>query len=129
MKVFNFYAYLKNKFPSINFVCGQIPPTKYDDYILIIDNGGQVSNHISRTDYSFQLLSFYNEATKARKAVETVFSGITRTFRIELPAITIDNVALSKCIAWQILAIQAPTYIGTDDNGRHMVSCNFIVTI
>jgi len=129
MHLYNFYAYLKQQFPGIKFVCGGEPPNNLTDYILIIDNDGPRNIDTGRIDYAFQLLSFYNDQTAGRKAVATVHAGIKRLFNVELPAITIDGVAYQECIAWKIAARQAPFSLGTDDMGRYMISVNYNVTI
>lgn len=127
--IHNLSAYIKTKVPTAVLVNVAYTAASPDECILITDNGGPVAHDIDRTDHAVQLIARYNSVTQAKIKIDQVYAVLKNIFRAVLPAVTVDGVTYLAITAWQISPMQAPSYIGTDDGGRHLYSVNFLVTI
>ena len=127
--IYNLHKYVKTKLPSVSIGVAGYTNESPDECVMLFQSGGIVSHYLGREDYTVQFISRYRDMGKALSELMKVYTAIKNIFRITLPAVTINGTVYPLLIAWQISPMQSPGYIGTDENGRHMYSVNFIVTI
>ena len=127
--IYNLAAFIEAEIPDIVLVYDDFTKASPEECTLIRDTGGTPSHDIDREDRMVQFLSRFFEKRLGKEALESVYDLLRRQFHITLPEVTLDSVTYPEVEAWRILPMQTPTYIGTDDNGKHMHSVNFIVTV
>lgn len=127
--IYNLAAFIESRIPGIVLVYDDFTPASPEECTLIRDTGGTPSHDLPREDRMVQCLSRFYDKRLGRGAIESIYDLLRRQFHITLPEVTLDGVTYPAVVAWRILPMQTPTYIGTDDNGKHLHSVNFVVTI
>lgn len=127
--IYNLAAYIESKLPSLVTVYDDFTASSPEDCTLIKETGGVPSHYIDKEDRTVQCVSRYSDYRAAKSASTSIYDILRQQFHIELPAVTLDGIAYPAVKAWRILPMQVPTYIGTTENGKHLYSVNFIVTI
>ncbi len=129
MMLYNLGSFIEIALPSAVLVYDDLSPASPEACVLIKDTGGTPSHDLDREDRPIQCLSFNYDKRAGLNALTSIYDLLKRQFHIILPAVTLDGVTYPAIEAWRILPMQTPTYIGTDENGKHLHSVNFIVTI
>ena len=125
---FNLKQYLINEIPAITFISNGYSPNSPQECVAVIGTGGSTQHNFDRTDWSVQILSRADSKFQARRNSYDVYEKLKNRFGLTLPAVTVGGVLYESFIAWQIIPIQVPGYIGADNNSREMFSFNITLT-
>lgn len=129
MMLYNLGAFIETELPAAVLVYDDFNPGCPETCVLIRETGGTPSHDLDREDRMVQCLSRDYDKNAGRAALENIYGLLRRQFHITLPEVELDGVTHPAVVAWRILPMQTPTYIGTDENGKHLHSVNFVVTI
>lgn len=127
--IYNLAAFIESRIPGIVLVCDDFTPASPEECTLIRDTGGTASHDLPREDRMVQCLSRFFDKRAGKSAIDSVYALLRQQFHITLPEVTLDGVTHPAVVAWRILPMQTPTYIGDDENGKALHTVNFIVTI
>lgn len=94
---------------------------------IIMQSGGSVAHFHKRKELRFQVITRASDRTEALRINNSIFEYLENKFCITLPEETVKSIVYPEVYTAQISPISTSQYIGTDDNGRHEFSVNFIV--
>jgi hypothetical protein len=126
--IYNLVQYVINNLSSLNIIANGFDPDSNSDQIMINVTGGEPQHFYNRTDWTVQILSRSKNVTTAKKQIEQVYNLLKNKFAIVLPQVIVDGVTYPTITAWQISPIQAPGYLGANQESIEMFSFNSIVT-
>lgn len=99
-------------------------PDRPDAAVAVLEYGGLAPEHTmgANTAPDFerprvQVLSRHADYTTARQKAEDAYRLLDK----------LTATSLSSTLYLRIAALQSPTWLGQDQNNRHVVSCNFQV--
>jgi hypothetical protein len=126
--IYNLVAYFKAQLPSLNFVANGWNPESPIDSLMIRQTGGEPQHWYDRTDWSVQIISRSKNPVLSKTQIDQAYSEIKNKFGIELPQVTVDGTVHSAVKTYQISPIEAPGYIGADEENLEMWSLNLSIT-
>lgn len=128
--LYNLQAWLSAEAPGISTVAGGFLSGSPAEVVAIVDNGGEVSVYIDRTDVAIQIIARgVSRVETQRRANELAAIMRGRFGGLELPEVTVEGDIYPAIIAWGFTPQSKPGYIGIDENRLHMWSANFTVII
>ena len=98
-----------------------------DNCILVQQSGGIEGKWFTFNAYNFQVLTRAVDAIDAQAMSYAVQRLIHNTWALVLPVITIGAVTYPALQTANIMAIQPPSNIGTDENGLVEFSNNYTI--
>ena len=127
--IYNLVKYLQTQILSLDFTCNGWKKDSPDSCVCVNDTGGTPAHSHDRTDHSVQVLARDRDSVKAKAAADSVYNKLKNVFGgLVLPAVSIAGVNYPAVTAWQIIPIQAPSWIGEDKEGRVLYSFNLTIT-
>lgn len=132
MIVYNIAQYIRTELPGETVYIntrqklatqGIIP----DRNILIMITGGSVQAWVLFNQPTFQILVRDKDSPKALILAEQIFDLFKTSIGLIVPAVTVDSVVYPAVQLEQISAIQKPSLVGADDQGRIEYTTNYIV--
>lgn len=127
--IYNLAAFIESKISGIVLMYDDLTSASPAEGTLIRDTGGTPSHYLPREDRTVQCVSQFFDKRSGKSVLESIYSLLRAQFHITLPEVTLDGVTYPAIVAWRILPMQTPTYLGVDENGKALHSVNFIVTI
>jgi hypothetical protein len=125
--IYNLSNYVSSNTTIIPITNGWDSESPQEAVALILTGGSDTSRGLKK-DYTVQFLTRALSRTGSYKLIQAVYSLLENRFGIIFPAVTVDGETYPSIVAAQIIPIQTPGYIGTDDNGLHLWSVNFQIT-
>lgn len=126
--IYNLTKYIIANLPQVQVICNGLQIKVTGDCLEVCESGGTPSQYIGRKDYTIQIASRAVSRTVARKNVTQLYNLLHRKFGLVLPEETVDGQVFPSLRTWRIVGIAIPAYVGTDANGRHMFTSNYIIT-
>ncbi len=131
---YNFVKYLKNQFSSesiyTNIYFKQSTQSELPNRLMLVrETGGAETVWFNFARKTIQVITRDIDVTKARKLAWDVYELFMDKgqFGLILPANTVDSVTYPSVQTAQINALQIPTSLGEDDEGRSEFSTNYQV--
>ena len=126
--IYNLVEYLKNQLTSITFIANGWTQDSAIESILITQTGGEPNHSFDRTDWNVQIMSRAKSSVKAKENIDYVYDLLKNRFGLELSAVTVNSKVYPSIKTYQILPMQAPNYLGADEQGLEMWVFNIVVT-
>ena len=99
------------------------------DSVLLIQTGGEYRPVIKTQYFTAQVLALFHSRVESFANITEIYNALNDRYGIDLPEVIVGSVTFPEVHTSKIVALQTPGYIGTDDNGRHMWSVNFMITV
>lgn len=132
--IYNLAALLRAQFPAERFyVHGRVavpPETTVPERCHVLNDSGGSEQPTLPPRYqvlTVQLISRDRDGPRAKKMAEDVFAFLQGRFGLVLPTATVAGVVYPAVTTAQISALQVPTSLGPDEDGRHEYSTNYQV--
>lgn len=125
---YNLASYLKTAFPSIGFEVNGYRASAPNDCVKIDATGGIPNHYFDRQDYTVQITSRAEDKTIAKKNIYLIYNAINDKFGLTLPEETVGGENFPVIKTWRIIGVNTPSSVGSDENGKHLFSVNFIIT-
>ena len=129
--IYNLSKYISNNSSIIPVTNGR-DPNITGDQVFLIETGGGDSSRGLKVDTTVQIIGRSDDRVYARSLTLDVFDLLNNRFDITLPAVTVNSkggsVVHPAVKVAQMIPLQRPGYIGTDNNGLHEYSVNFQIT-
>lgn len=94
---------------------------------LTLTSGTDESRGIKK-DFLVQIMAAYPTSVEAFQNLSTIYDLLVNRFVITLPEVTVNSVTYDAVDIAQILPMQSPGYLGSNENGLHMWSVNMQIT-
>lgn len=128
--IFNLQAWLAVQAPDIVTVAGGFLEGSPEECTALLDNGGDVSVEIDRTDAAIQTITRSTSRVRAGRIANELASIMRGRFGgLTLPEVTVEGDIYPEAEVWSFKPQSKPGYIGIDENRLHLWSANFTVVI
>lgn len=125
---YNLFQYLKTLLPAISFVVNGYGPDSPDNCTKINITSGESQHWYERNDWSLQVLTRDRSIIAVKVIIYQVYFALRNKFGLQLPEYTLDTLVFPAIVAYKIVPMQTPGYIGADNAGREMYSFNITLT-
>lgn len=124
--------YLKNKFPAELFYTNERVKLALQDIIpdrnvLLMDSGGNEVPWYKWQSATVQIIARDVDPVEAQDLSEGIFADVTSRFGLILPAVTIGTKTYPQKQTGAITAIQTPSNLGNDSEGRIEYVFNILI--
>lgn len=127
--IYNLVTHLRTSLPSLTFVVDGWNESSASDSLLVTDSGGTDDHNTGRRDCTVQVKSRSQSMVVAKENVQAVYDELHNRFGMTLAEVTVNSVTYPSLVAYRIVPIQRPGYLGMSDENYHMYSFNVIVTL